>query len=253
MLSPLFPSRRETATYRGRQRFREGECVRVLVVEDEAGTRDLLERGLREELCHVEGVGDATSAESRASEGGFDAIVLDVCLPDLDGFTLCRRLRARGVDTPILLLTGRSAVADRVRGLNVGADDYLAKPFAFEELLARLRAVTRRGRSRHLAGVLSCGSIELDQHTRHVTVDKSPVFLSHTEFRLLEYLMRRAGDTVSRDDLAMYVWDGKEEMRSNVMDVYVSYLRKKLGRGSGVIRTVRGMGYTIAAQGGAGG
>jgi len=224
--------------------------VRVLVVEDEAATRDLLERGLREELFQVEAVGDATSAESRACAGGFDAIVLDVCLPDHDGFTLCRRLRARGVDTPVLLLTGRSGLADRVRGLDVGGDDYLAKPFAFEELFARLRAVTRRGRSRHLGGVLSCGSIELDQHTRHVTVDGRPVFLSHTEFRLLEYLMRRADDTVSRDDLAMYVWDGNEDPRSNVMDVYVSYLRKKLGPGAGLIRTVRGMGYTITAQGG---
>ena len=222
----------------------------MLVVEDEAATRDLLERGLREELFQVEAVGDATSAESRACAGGFDAILLDVCLPDHDGFTLCRRLRARGVDTPVLLLTGRSGLADRVRGLDVGGDDYLAKPFAFEELLARLRAVTRRGRSRHLGGVLSCGSIELNQHTRHVMVDGSPVFLSHTEFRLLEYLMRRADDTVSRDDLAMYVWDGREDPRSNVMDVYVSYLRKKLGPGAGLIRTVRGMGYTLTAQGG---
>lgn len=222
----------------------------MLVVEDEAATRGVLERGLREELVQVEAVGDATTAESRACAGGFDAILLDVCLPDHDGFTLCRRLRARGVDTPILLLTGRSGVADRVRGLDVGGDDYLAKPFAFEELLARLRAVTRRGRSSHLGGVLSCGAIELDQHARHVTVDKRPVFLSHTEFRLLEYLMRRAGDTVSREDLAMYVWNGREDARSNVMDVYVSYLRKKLGPGSSVIRTIRGMGYTVTARGG---
>ena len=224
--------------------------MRVLVVEDEAATRDILERGLREEQVQVEAVGDATSAESRACTGAFDAIVLDVCLPDHDGFTLCRRLRARGIDTPVLLLTGRSGLGDRVRGLDVGGDDYLAKPFAFAELLARLRAVTRRGRSRHLGGVLSCGSIELDQRTRHVTVDKKAVFLSHTEFRLLEYLMRRADDTVSRDDLALYVWDGKEDRRSNVVDVYVSYLRKKLGPGSALIRTVRGMGYTMTAQGG---
>jgi two-component system OmpR family response regulator len=131
--------------------------VRVLIVEDEAATRSLLERGLREELFHVEGVADATSAELRALSGAFDAIVLDVVLPDHDGFTVCRRLRTRGVDTPILLLTGRNGLADRVRGLDVGADDYLAKPFAFEELVARLRAVTRRGRSRHLAAVLSYG------------------------------------------------------------------------------------------------
>jgi two-component system OmpR family response regulator len=223
--------------------------VRVLIVEDEAATRGLLERGLREELFHVEGVGDATSAELRAVAGGFDAIVLDVILPDHDGFTVCRRLRTRGIDTPILLLTGRNCLADRVRGLDVGADDYLAKPFAFEELMARLRAVTRRGRSRHLDAVLAYGPIELDQQTRHVTVDKKAIVLSNTEFRLLEYLLRRAETPVSRDHLAQHVWDVDEHCGSNVIDVYVSYLRKKLGPASALIRTVRGFGYTITADG----
>jgi two-component system, OmpR family, response regulator len=223
--------------------------VRVLIVEDEAATRGLLERGLKEELFHVEGVADATSAEVRALSGGFDAIVLDVVLPDHDGFTVCRRLRTRGVDTPILLLTGRNGLADRVRGLDVGADDYLAKPFAFEELVARLRAVTRRGRSRHLAAVLSYGSIELDQQTHQVTVDKQAILLRHTEFRLLEYLLRRAESPVSRDDLAAHVWEGGEDNRSNVIDVYISYLRKKLGPAGSLIRTVRNVGYTIAARG----
>jgi two-component system, OmpR family, response regulator len=223
--------------------------VRVLIVEDEAATRGLLERGLREELIHVEGVADGTSAEARAAAGGFDAIVLDVVLPDHDGFTVCRRLRTRGIDTPILLLTGRNGLADRVRGLDVGADDYLAKPFAFEELLARLRAVTRRGRSRHLEAVLSHGPIELDQHTRHVTVEKQPILLSNTEFRLLEYLLRRSGKPVSRDDLAQHVWDVDEHQGSNVIDVYISYLRKKLGPAATLIRTVRGFGYTMTADG----
>jgi two-component system OmpR family response regulator len=223
--------------------------VRVLIVEDEAATRGLLERGLREELIHVEGVADATSAVSRAAAGGFDAIVLDVVLPDHDGFTVCRRLRTRGIDTPIVLLTGRSGLADRVRGLDVGADDYLAKPFAFEELLARLRAVTRRGRSRHLEAVLSYGPIELDQHSHQVTVDKKAIVLSHTEFRLLEYLLHRADTPVSRDELAQHVWDADENRGSNVIDVYISYLRKKLGPASALIRTVRGVGYTVAAHG----
>jgi two-component system OmpR family response regulator len=221
--------------------------VRVLVVEDEAGTRGLLERGLREELFHVEGVADATAAESSAVGGGFDAIILDVMLPDRDGFSVCRRLRTRGVDTPILLLTGRNNLADRVRGLDVGADDYLAKPFAFEELLARLRAVTRRGRSRHLQAVLSYGPIELDQHARRVTVDGQPVVLSNTEFRLLHYLLVHAETAVSRDELTLHVWDADEGGRSNVIDVYISYLRKLLGPAGPLIRTVRGFGYALSA------
>jgi two-component system, OmpR family, response regulator len=223
--------------------------VRLLIVEDEAATRGFLERSLREELFHVEAVGDGGSAESRALAGGFDAIVLDVMLPDLDGFTVCRRLRTRGVDTPILLLTGRHGVADRIRGLDVGADDYLGKPFAFEELLARLRAITRRGRSRHLGAVMSCGPLELDQRTRHVTVDHSAVLLSDTEFRLLQYLLLRAEKPVSRDDLAQHVWDEDESCGSNVIDVYIGYLRKRLGPARSLIRTVRGVGYSISAGG----
>jgi DNA-binding response OmpR family regulator len=223
--------------------------VRVLIVEDEARTRGLLERALREELFHVEGVADAAAAESRAIGGGFDAILLDVMLPDRDGFTLCRRLRTRGIDTPILLLTGRNGLADRVHGLNAGADDYLAKPFELEELLARLRAVTRRGRSRHLDAVLAFGAIELDQRSRRVTVGGQAVVLSNTEFRLLEYLLMHAETPVSRDSLAQHVWDADEDGGSNVIAVYVSYLRKRLGAAGALIRTLRGFGYTISASG----
>ena len=219
--------------------------MRVLIVEDEARTRSLLERGLREALFHVEGVADATAAESRAVAGGFDAILLDVMLPDRDGFSLCRRLRTRGIDTPIVLLTGRNNVTDRVQGLNAGADDYIAKPFAFEELLARLRAVTRRGRSHHLDTVLSFGPISLDQQTRRTTVGGDAVVLSNTEFRLLEYLLMHAGTPVTREALGLHVWDGEDEARSNVIDVYISYLRKRLGSAGALIRTVRGLGYTI--------
>jgi DNA-binding response OmpR family regulator len=221
-----------------------GAAVRVLIAEDDAATRDLLERGLREELFHVETVGDATSAEARAVDGAFDAIVLDVQLPDHDGFTVCRRLRTRGIDTPVLLLTGRGSVKDRVRGLDAGADDYLAKPFAFEELIARLRAVTRRGRTRHLETVLSYGPVALDPRGRSVTVDGASVLTSHTEFRLLEYLMMRAEKTVSRDELFQRVWD-RDSNGSNVIDVYVSYLRKKLGPAGSMVRTVRRGGYIL--------
>jgi two-component system, OmpR family, response regulator len=223
--------------------------VRVLIVEDEAGTRALLERSLREELFQVDAVADGESAEARALAGAYDAIVLDVMLPDHDGFTVCRRLRTRGIDTPILFLTGRHVLADRIHGLDGGADDYLAKPFAFEELLARLRAITRRGRSRHLDALLSYGPIALDQRTRQVTVDKTAVMLSPTEFRLLQFLLRHAEKPVSRDDLAHHVWGDGDSTRSNVIDVYISYLRKRLGPAGALIRTVRGVGYTITVRG----
>ena len=222
--------------------------MRLLIVEDEPTTRAFLERSLKEELFHVEAVGDGAAGESHALAGGFDAIVLDVMLPDHDGFTVCRRLRTRGVDTPILLLTGRHSVADRIRGLDVGADDYLGKPFAFEELLARLRAITRRGRSRQLSGVLTYGSLALDQATRHVTVDGDAVVLSDTEFRLLQYLLLRAEKPVSRDELAQHVWDEDDRPASNVIDVYISYLRKRLGASGSLIRTVRGVGYAIIGR-----
>jgi len=221
--------------------------MRLLVVEDEVTTRGFLERSLREELFHVEAVADAESAESQAASGGFDAIVLDVVLPDRDGFTVCRRLRTRGIDTPILLLTGRQTVADRIRGLDVGADDYLGKPFVFEELLARLRAITRRGGSRQLGGVLSVGPIALDQRSHEITVDGTPVVLSDTEFRLLRYLLVRADKPVSRLDLAQHVWDGDASPASNVIDAYIGCLRKRLGAAGSLIRTVRGVGYTITA------
>ena len=223
--------------------------MRLLVVEDEPATRELLERGLREELFQVHAVADATSAEACAASGAFDAIILDLMLPDRDGFSVCRRLRARGIDTPILLLTGRHAVADRIRGLDVGADDYLGKPFAFEELLARLRAVTRRGRTRQLDDALTYGPIEFDHRRRQLMVDGRAVLLRKTEFRLLHYLLLHAGKPVSRDDLAQHVWDSSDHADSNVIDVYISYLRKKLGPAGSMIRTMRGIGYALTKNG----
>ena len=218
--------------------------MRVLVVEDDPATRELLQRGLREALVGVDAVADSETAETRAQDGGFDAIVLDVMLPGHDGFAVCRRLRIRGVDTPILLLTGRQGLADRVRGLDAGADDFLGKPFAIEELLARLRALTRRGRTRHLDAVLTYGSIELDQKLHIVKVADQAVVLTATEFRMLEYLLRRAEGVVSRRELADHVW-GENPPASNVLDVYVSYLRRKLGPAGRLLRTVRRAGYTL--------
>jgi DNA-binding response OmpR family regulator len=222
--------------------------MRVLVVEDDPSTRELLARGLREETFVVDTIGDASDIDVRAADGAFDAIVLDVVLPGTDGITVCRRLRARGVDTPILLLTGRLALPDRVTGLNAGADDYLAKPFYFDELLARLRALTRRGRTRQLTAVLTHGCIQLDQRDRAVRVNGVLVALTATQFRLLEYLLRRADAVVTREELAAHVWRDAVSQESNIIDVYVSLLRKALGpEGARLVRTVRGMGYTLSA------
>jgi two-component system OmpR family response regulator len=217
----------------------------VLIADDDDATRELLARGLREELFGVQAVADASGAERHAATGGFDAIILDVMLPDLDGFAVCRRLRTRGIDTPILLLSGRHSLSDRVRGLDIGADDYMAKPFAFEELIARLRAVTRRGRTRQLDATLAYGPIDLDPRRRTVTVEGQPVLLSDTEFRLLQFLLVRADSLVSREELGQHVWDA-DPGASNVIDVYVGYLRRKLGRARVLLRTVRHRGYTIA-------
>jgi len=219
--------------------------VLVLIVEDDPATRDLLERGLRDDLFHTESVGDGWAAEREAVSGRFDAIVLDVVLPDHDGFTVCRRLRAQGVDTPILLLTGRTSLDARVHGLDSGADDYLEKPFAFEELLARLRAITRRGRTRTLQATLRFGPIELHRREHLVTVHGERIVMTATEFRLLEYLLLRGEGLVTREELAVHVWSESAARDSNVIDVYISYLRKKLKGAGPVLKTVRGVGYTL--------
>ncbi len=220
--------------------------MHVLIVDDDAHTRELLARGLREELFRVDAVADGDAAEERATTNGFDAIVLDVILPGHDGFAVCRRIRSRGVDTPILMLTGRHRVDDRVRGLDAGADDYLAKPFAFLELVARLRAVTRRGRTRNLCAVFTYGPIEFDQRDRVVTVSGTAIELSPTELRLLEYLLLHAERVVKRDELTQHIWGRAADSRSNIVEVYISYLRKKLSTAGPLVRTVRGLGYTLS-------
>jgi len=220
--------------------------VRVLVVEDEAVTRGLLERGLREELFQVEGVADATTAESCALDGRFDAIILDVMLPDRDGFSVCRRLRTRGVDTPILLLTGRNGLADRVRGLDVGADDYLAKPFAFEELLARVEALGRRPKELRTP-VLRVADLELDTATREVRRSGHPIELTPKEYTVLEYLMRHPGRVMSRTLITEYAWDYHFDPGTNIVDVVINRLRKKVdsGHAEKLVHTVRGVGYVV--------
>ena len=222
--------------------------MRLLVVEDDPTISHFLVKGLREDHHLVDLAEDGLAAEARALDGDYDAILLDVLLPEADGIEVCRRLRAQGVDTPILMVTARDAIGDRVCGLDTGADDYLVKPFAFDEMLARLRALTRRGRTRSLSAVLRAGAIALDLEAHQASVDGTPLVLTATEYRLLEYLLRRAGTIVSRDQLAEHVWGGDYDHGSNVADVYVGYLRRKLAgtRSADAIRTIRGLGYMLA-------
>jgi DNA-binding response OmpR family regulator len=223
--------------------------LHLLLVEDDPAISHFLVKGLREEHHLVDLVEDGHAAEAQALEEDYDAIVLDLMLPGQDGFTVCRRLRAQGVDAPILVVTARHQVADKVLGLDAGADDYLVKPFAFDELLARLRALSRRGRSRHLTATLAVGALTLDARDHRVTANGEDVALTATEYRLLEFLMHRAGSIVSRAQLGERVWGGTYDPASNVADVYIGYLRRKLHAAGleGYIRTVRGLGYVLEA------
>jgi two-component system OmpR family response regulator len=219
--------------------------MRVLVVEDDPKLAALLGRGLREEGVAADVTSRGEDALWMAGSTDYDALVLDVMLPGIDGFEACERLRADGVATPVLMLTARDAIEDRIAGLDGGADDYLVKPFAFGELLARLRALARRGPVARPA-VLEVGSLRLDPATRRAWRGQAEVELTQREFSLFEAFMRRPGEALSRFDLLEAAWDGAYENRSNVIDVYVGYLRQKLGRTS--IETVRGHGYRLRAE-----
>jgi two-component system, OmpR family, response regulator len=226
-------------------------AVRILIVEDEAKIAGLLRRSLAEEghAADVATRGEDALWMSRATS--YDAVVLDVMLPGIDGFETCRRLRAEGIWAPVLMLTARGRVEDRVSGLDAGADDYLAKPFSFAELFARVRALRRRGAPERPT-VVEVGALRLDPATRVVRRGETEIALSAKEFTLLEILMRRAGEVLTRFQLLEYAWDGDYDNRSNVVDVYVSYLRDKIDRPFGVrsIETVRGAGYRLRADGG---
>jgi len=225
--------------------------VRALVVEDELKMAALVRRGLVEEGYAADVARTGEDALWMAQATPYDAIVLDVMLPDLDGFDLCRELRENGVWSPVLMLTARDGVEDRVAGLDSGADDYLTKPFSFAELLARLRALTRRGPAERPT-VLTAGPLRLDPATRQVWRGDAEVELSAKEFALLETFMRRPGQVLSRLDLLDHAWDYGYENRSNVVDVYVRYLRAKIDRpfGRHSIETVRGAGYRLRQDGG---
>ncbi|HCO04298.1 MAG TPA: DNA-binding response regulator [Actinobacteria bacterium] len=223
--------------------------MRILIVEDEVKMARAIRRGLEHEGWTADVAPDGDEGLARASNETYDAVVLDVMLPRRDGFAVCEALRARGRWVPVLMLTARDAVDDRIRGLDVGADDYLVKPFAFGELLARLRALIRRGPSER-PQVLCVGDVELDPAAHAVTRAGQAVELSAREFALLEYLMRHPGEVVSRTRLLDHVWDYEYGGGSNVVDVYVGYLRRKLERpfGRPFIRTVRGVGYGVRTR-----
>lgn len=220
--------------------------MRLLLVEDDATLADAVSRGLRHEGYAVDVAGDGDTALMQAAGYEYDGILLDLMLPGQDGLAVCRTLRERGCWAPVLMLTARGQIEDRIRGLDVGADDYLPKPFDFGELLARLRALLRRTPAERPV-CLEVGDLVVDPATRKVTRGGTPVALSAREFAVLEVLARSAGQAVTRTQLLEHVWDQNYEGSTNIVDVYVGYLRKKLEHpfGRPLIRTLRGVGWTL--------
>jgi two-component system OmpR family response regulator len=225
--------------------------MRILIVEDEPKLAAAIRRGLIDDGAVVDIAADGETGLLMASASTYDAIVLDVMLPKLDGLDVCRRLRADAVWTPIIMLTARDGIGDRIAGLDHGADDYLIKPFSLGELSARLRALTRRSLT-PAPTVLEVGALRLDPATRRVTRNEQPIDLSAKEFALLEVFMRRPGHVLDRYRLLEHAWNYTYENRSNVVDVYVRYLRKKIDEPFSIvsIETVRGAGYRLRADGG---
>jgi two-component system copper resistance phosphate regulon response regulator CusR len=223
--------------------------MRLLLVEDEPAAARVLARGLREHTYAVDLAADGEAALQQVGTTDYDALILDVMLPLKDGLTVCRAIRQSGNTVPILMVTARDAVEARIEGLDCGADDYLVKPFDFGELVARLRALIRRGRQPILPERLSVGALTLDTRSRRALVGKREVFLTAKEYALLEYLVRRAGDVVSRVDIAEHVWDEYYDPLSNVVDVYIQRLRRKVDSpgGESLIRTRRGEGYQLVS------
>jgi len=224
--------------------------MRILVVEDEVKMAGLLKRGLEEEGYAVDTAPNGNEAVWLGTENPYDAIVLDLMLPDFDGFEVCRKLREAQRWAPVIMLTARDAVSNRIQGLDVGADDYLTKPFSFAELLARLRALMRRGQNERPA-LLRVGDLEMDPAGRRVARSGQAVDLSAKEFSLLEFFMRHPEEVLSRTRILEHVWDFAYDGDSNVVDVYVRYLREKIDRpfGRSSLVTVRGAGYRLASEG----
>src|SRR5690242_2394718 len=225
------------------------KSMRVLIVEDEVRMASLVRRGLVSEGVSADVASTGSDALWMAEAANYDVFLLDVMLPDVDGFELCRRLRGAGIWAPVLMLTARDSVEDRVAGLDSGADDYLLKPFAFAELLARLRALVRRADGERPAA-LTVDDLRLDPATRDVARGEAPIALSAKEFALLETFMRRPGEVLSRLHLLEHAWDFAYDNRSNVVDVYIGRLRKKIDEpfGRESLETVRGVGYRLRRQ-----
>ncbi len=223
--------------------------MQILLVEDDRNLRGFLKKAFREEGCAVDECESGDRALDRALRRSYDCIVLDLMLPGLDGFSVVQELRQRSVHTPVLILTARDEVDSRVRGLELGADDYLSKPFDLAELMARVHALVRRAELRHGDVSLSAGDLALDPLKREVTRNGKRIDLSPREFALLEFLMRNAGRTVSRSRIAEAVWNYQFDTETNVVDVYINYLRKKLAVKDQptLIHTVRGVGYRLEA------
>jgi two-component system OmpR family response regulator len=225
--------------------------MRVLLVEDKAKLATLLSRGMRKAGLSADVAATGEEAVWMAGSTPYDAVVLDVMLPGMDGFETCRRLRSEEVWAPVLMLTARDSVDDRVAGLDSGADDYLTKPFSFRELLARLRALVRRG-ARERPAVLEVADLRLDPAARRVWRGAAEISLTQKEFALLEALMRHRGEVLSRLELLESAWDSAYENRSNIVDAYIRRLREKVDRPFGVrtLETVRGSGYRLEADAG---
>ncbi|HTI39626.1 MAG TPA: response regulator transcription factor [Vicinamibacterales bacterium] len=219
--------------------------MRILLVEDNVTTARFISKGLREAAYAVDIAADGERASTLCAENDYDAVILDVMLPGKDGLVLCRELRAGGADVPILMLTAKDAIESRVEGLDAGADGYLTKPFDFRELLARVRALTRRERRPVLPGRLSVGRLTIELAARRVWVEQREVTLTAREFALLSFLAQRAGEVVGRAEIAEHVWDAQYDPLSNVVDVYVQRLRRKIDApgADSLIRTRRGDGY----------
>ena len=218
--------------------------MRILVVEDDDRLRALLAATLAEAGWEVDEAADGRSGYGAALGGGYDVVLLDVMLPGMDGVTLCRKLRATGVEVPVLMLTARGQVASRIEGLDAGADDYLPKPFDVDELLARLRALTRRAAA---SGPHTVGDLVVDPAARRVSRGGTEIELTAREFDILDLLVSRAGEAVSRFTILDEVWDGETDLKSNVIDVYLASIRAKIDKpfGTSTITTLRGAGYRV--------
>lgn len=220
--------------------------MRILLVEDEKKIASFIERGLKEEHYAVDVAGDAEKALFLAEVNIYDLMIVDIMLPGKDGLAVCRELRGKKIDVPILILTAKDTVRDKVLGLNSGADDYLTKPFAFEELLARVRALLRRKKT-DKATILKVADLELDQVTHKVRRAGQEISLTSKEYALLEYFMLNANQVITRTMISEHVWNEDFDSFTNVIDVYVNYLRNKIDRGfkKQLIHTIRGVGYIL--------